>query len=187
MAKYEGWTIRTGFLAGNLFAESGDDRGTYDVDASAARYAEMCREELEKEFPGAAVEVPYERRASGATPIPLQTLVTDSEGVHYRPGDYGRGGRIAERVEEVCGEVWESWEWVVYETETVHVVNPWTGALVSIAPEDLTPEKLEAMAVFLPDDIREELHREYMSDPWSFWAAYVNRVGPEEAGKLWFS
>ena len=40
MAKYEGWTIRTGFLAGNLFAESGDDRGTYDVDASAARYAD---------------------------------------------------------------------------------------------------------------------------------------------------
>src|SRR5690606_29670732 len=48
---YEGWTIRTGFLAGNLFAEGGDDRGVYDVDASAARYAEMCREALEKEFP----------------------------------------------------------------------------------------------------------------------------------------
>ena len=112
---YDGWKIRTGFLAGNLFAESGDDLGVYDVDASAARYAEMCREALESSFPGAEVEVPYERRASGATPIPLQTLVTDPEGVHYRPGDYGRGGRIAERVEEVCGEVWESWEWVVYE------------------------------------------------------------------------
>src|SRR5690606_26221687 len=130
---------------------------------------EMCRKALEASFPGAEVEVRYELRASGATPIPLQTLVTDSEGVHYRPGDYGRGGRIAERVEEVCGQVWESWEWVVYETETVHVVNPWTGALVSIAPDELTPEKLEAMAVFLPDDILVELHREYMADRWVFW------------------
>ena len=117
MAKYRGWKISTGFLAGNLFAESGDDRGTYDVDASAARYAEMCREALEASFPGAEVEVRYELRASGATPLPLQTLVTDPEGVDYRPGDYGRGGRIAGRVEEVCGQVWESWEWVVYEED----------------------------------------------------------------------
>mgnify|MGYP001291922957 CR=1 FL=1 len=115
MAKYGGWKISTGFLAGNLFAESGDDRGTYDEDESARRYAQMCREALEKAFPGAEVEVPYQLRTSGATPIPLQTRVTDPEGVDYRPGDYGRGGRIAGRVEEVCGQVWESWEWVVYQ------------------------------------------------------------------------
>jgi len=69
----------------------------------------------------------------------------------------------------------------------VYVVNPWTGARVSIAPNELTPEKLETMAALMEDDIREELHREYMDDPWGFWAAYVDRVGPEEAGKIWFS
>ena len=115
--EYEGWTIRTGFLAGNLFTESGDDRGTYDVDASAARYAEMCREALEREFPGAEVSVDYQLNAQGATPIPLQTRVIDPDGGDYQPGDYGDGGRIAEHVEEICGRVWESWEWVVYEEE----------------------------------------------------------------------
>ena len=115
MAKYDGWRIRAGFLAGNLFSESGDDLGTYDEAESARRYARMCLEALEAAFPGAEVEVPYQLRASGATPFPLQTIVTDPEGVDYRPGDYGRGGRIANRVAEVCGQVWESWEWVVYE------------------------------------------------------------------------
>jgi len=68
-----------------------------------------------------------------------------------------------------------------------YVVNPWTGARVSIAPDELTPEKLAAMAVLMPDSIREELHRKYPDDPFAFWVAYVRRVGPEEAGKIWFS
>lgn len=113
--EFEGWSISTGFLAGNLFAESGDDRGTYDVDASAAKYAEMCREELEKEFPGAEVSIPYEVNAQGATPLPLQTYVSTPDGEDYRPGDYGEGGRIADRVEDICDRIWQSWEWVVYE------------------------------------------------------------------------
>ena len=69
----------------------------------------------------------------------------------------------------------------------VCVLNPWTGVQISVTPGDLTPEKLEAMAQLMPDDIREELHREFPDEPFAFWAAYVNRVGPEEAGKLWFS
>lgn len=69
----------------------------------------------------------------------------------------------------------------------VYVTNPWTGVQISVTPDDLTPEKLEAMAQLMPDDIREELHRQWMDDPWAFWAEYVDRVGPAEAGKLWFS
>jgi len=69
----------------------------------------------------------------------------------------------------------------------VCVLNPWTGVQISVTPGDLTPEKLEAMAQLMPDDIREELHREYMDDSWGFWAAYVDRVGPTEAGRLWLS
>lgn len=71
--------------------------------------------------------------------------------------------------------------------EVVYVVNPWTSVRHAITREDVTPEKLAAMAVLMEDDIREELHREYMDDPWGFWAAYVDRVGPAEAGHLWFS
>src|SRR5690606_35062618 len=109
--EFEGWSISTGFLAGNLFAESGDDGGTYDVDASAREYARMCQEALEKAYPGAEIEVDYQLNASGATPAPLQTSVTTPDGGDYRPGDYGEGGRIADHVEELCGRVWESWEW----------------------------------------------------------------------------
>jgi len=69
----------------------------------------------------------------------------------------------------------------------VYVMNPWTGALVVIDSADVTPEKLEAMAPLMDDDLREDLHREFLDDPFAFWAAYVRRVGPEEAGKIWFS
>jgi len=69
----------------------------------------------------------------------------------------------------------------------VYVMNPWTGALVAIGPADVTPEKLEAMAALMDDDLREDLHREFLDDPFAFWAAYVGRVGAEEAGRLWFS
>ena len=70
---------------------------------------------------------------------------------------------------------------------SVDVTNPWSGASVTITRTDVTSERLEALAALMPDDIREELHREYMADRWGFWAAYVDRVGPEEAGRLWFS
>lgn len=112
---YDGWTISTGFLAGNLFVDSGDDQGVYDVDASASKYAEMCREALEREFPGAEISVPYEVNAQGAIPLPLQTYVSTPDGEDYRPGDYGEGGRVADRVEDICERVWSSWDWVVYE------------------------------------------------------------------------
>ena len=114
---YDGWTIHTGFLGGNLFAEDGDDRGTYDIGASAARYAEMCLEALEKEFPGADIHIHYEVMASGAIPAPMRTYVRTPDGMYYYPGDDCEAGVIASRVHNICGEVWESWEWVVYEED----------------------------------------------------------------------
>src|SRR5690625_4512706 len=79
MTKYEGYTISTGFLAGNLFHDSGDDGGTYDEAESAAKYAEMCKEAIEREYPGATVEVDYQLNASGSTPATLQTSVVEAE------------------------------------------------------------------------------------------------------------
>ena len=111
---YTGYTITTGFLAGNLFAESSDEGGTYDVSASAKRYAEMCQEALEQEFPGAEIEIEYQLDVSGATPIPLQTYITAPGG---RPlwAQYGEGKEIADWVYEITQQVWQSWEWVVYK------------------------------------------------------------------------
>lgn len=110
---YTGYTIITGFLAGNLFAESSDEGGTYDVNASAKRYAEMCQEALEKEFPGAEIEIEYQLDASGATPIPLLTCITAPGGPVST--QYGEGKEIADQVYETKEQVWQSWEWVVYE------------------------------------------------------------------------
>ena len=112
MKPYEGYTIETGFLVGNLFEDFGDefggDIGTYDVSASAERYAEMCQEALEKEFPGAEVTIRFEY-AMGATPIPLQTKVVDPNGFWRQ--------NIAASVVRICERIWESWDWVVYEEE----------------------------------------------------------------------
>lgn len=69
----------------------------------------------------------------------------------------------------------------------ISIINPWSKALVHINRSEVTAEKLEAMAQLMEDDIREELHREYPDDPGEFFARYVERVGPERAGKVWFA
>lgn len=114
MKTYEGYAIETGFLVGNLFEEFGDDTGTYDVSASAERYAEMCQEALEKEFPGAEVTIRFEY-AIGASPI--QTRVVDPNGGFWKRSSLfrGEGGKIANCVETICERIWKSWEWIVYE------------------------------------------------------------------------
>jgi hypothetical protein len=112
---YTGYTITTGFLAGDLFAESSDEGGTYDVNASAKRYAEMCQEALEGEFPSAKVGVEYQLNASGATPIPLQTHIITPDGMVLSSPFYGESREIADRVYEITKRIWQSWKWVVYE------------------------------------------------------------------------
>src|SRR5690606_2210907 len=69
----------------------------------------------------------------------------------------------------------------------IGVINPWTQTLVYISRSEVTVAKLEAMAQLMEDDIREELHRECPDDPAEFFARYVERVGPERAGEVWFS
>ncbi len=71
---YRGWAVQTGFLGGNLFAEDPAMHGI-DRNASIVRYAELCREALRREFPGAEVEVGYEINAEGSLPAGLQTKI----------------------------------------------------------------------------------------------------------------
>jgi len=69
----------------------------------------------------------------------------------------------------------------------IYVVNPWTGVWVKIDPDEVTPKKLEAMAPLMDDEAREAAHSEHPEDPVSFWRRYVEIVGPEAAGLVWFS
>jgi len=71
--------------------------------------------------------------------------------------------------------------------DRISVTNPWTGAWIHIEREEITAERLEAMAQLMEDDIREELHRECPDDPAEFFSRYVERVGPERAGEVWCS
>lgn len=71
--------------------------------------------------------------------------------------------------------------------DRISVINPWTGVWRHIDRSEITAERLEAMAQLMEDDIREELHRECLDDPAEFFARYVERVGPERAGEVWFA
>ena len=71
--------------------------------------------------------------------------------------------------------------------DRISVINPWTGEWKHIDRSEITAERLEAMAQLMEDDIREELHRECPDDPAEFFARYVERVGPERAGEVWFA
>ena len=104
--------------------------------------------------------------------------------------------RLVEALREMGAPAWidgaEGWTdehgWGLIGPQlSVDVTNPWTGVRVSVTQDDITSEHLEALAILMPDNIREELHSEHPEDPFAFWVAYVNRVGPEEAGKIWFS
>lgn len=104
--------------------------------------------------------------------------------------------RLIEALREIGAPEWiedaEGWTdehgWgLIGPRASVDVTNPWTGVRVSVTRDDVTPERLEALAVLMPDEVREELHREHLDDPFAFWAAYVDRVGSDEAGKIWFS
>ena len=64
--------IETGFHGADLFTGDG-----YDVAESAALYAKLLKEEIEKEFPGAEVVVNYDLDAGGALPYALQTRIDD--------------------------------------------------------------------------------------------------------------
>jgi hypothetical protein len=111
---FEHLVIRYAFLGGNILPERGDDYGPYDEAASVARYAAQCRAALEHAYPGAKIEVSYQLNASGSSGD--EVCVEDTEGGHtrYRPGDGTELGRMADRVQELIGQVWVSWEWPVY-------------------------------------------------------------------------
>lgn len=111
-ARYE---IHYEILGGNILTDSGDDNGTYDEEASIAKYAEMCEVALRETLPGAEVHVSYEVNVSGGSGSGLYVIDTNDDHMRYTPGDTGDGGRLADEANDVTDRVWESWDWLVYE------------------------------------------------------------------------
>jgi hypothetical protein len=71
------------------------------------------------------------------------------------------------------------------EKVVITVTNPVTGQLVEMDVTTLTDDELDAYAQLMDDDIIEDLHsaRDWES-PAQFLAAYVDRVGPDAAGRI---
>jgi hypothetical protein len=86
--EYTGWTIRHGFLDGDL--GDGADR--------AAAYAACLEEALARAYPGAAIEVPWQRNTQGTTPVPLRTAATNAAGADVTDAERDQIDGIADRV-----------------------------------------------------------------------------------------
>lgn len=70
----------------------------------------------------------------------------------------------------------------------ITLVNPWTGRTVDINENDVSQAQLDSIVMLMDDNLREQIHRELAPcSPGEFFARYVELVGPEEGGRLWFS
>jgi hypothetical protein len=108
--------VRYGFFALKLF-KGYDELNRYDVPASARKYAELCEQRLQAEYPRAKVEVVSveDDDVEGALPGPMQTQVLVSAGdevdspvpLELEDSELGEG------VDQICKEVFESYEWLV--------------------------------------------------------------------------
>ena len=67
----------------------------------------------------------------------------------------------------------------------ITITNPWTGTLVERDITDLSERQLAQWAELMDDELREQLCSELAPcSPVEFLAAYVDRVGPDVAGRL---
>jgi len=65
---------------------------------------------------------------------------------------------------------------------TITIVNPFSGATVERDISDITQEQVDAYAQLLDDETLYAL--EGAETPAAWLAAYVDRVGPVEAGRV---
>ena len=67
----------------------------------------------------------------------------------------------------------------------VTITNPWTGALVGRDISDLSTHQLDSWVALMDDDVCEQIANEMAPcTPAEFVAAYVDRVGPDAAGRI---
>jgi hypothetical protein len=117
--------VRYGFFALTLFAGY-DEVNRYDLSASARKYAELCRQRLQAEYPRAKVEVVFveDDRIEGALPSPMRTQVLVDPGSEMisLPDEFKlfsaekaelEDAEHSEYVERICEEVLQGYEWQV--------------------------------------------------------------------------
>jgi len=98
-------TVFFGIMAGDLFGDVDPEAEGYDGQASLEKYGEMCSDAIIAGFKkhGERVTTEWEsQNVGGVVPFGLKTRVdgeTDHEDVDF--------------VDNIIGEVWQSWEWVV--------------------------------------------------------------------------
>ena len=97
--------ITTGYLTGNMEPVDPEESEHIDWDESLKKYDAMLEAALKNAYPGANIEI-LSQNGVGATPYSLQTKV-------YIDGN--EDSDAAEDVEILSGDVWSSWEWVVYK------------------------------------------------------------------------
>ena len=106
MANYRGYKIYMTVFGGNLLSAITD---SINESESIGRYAELCRQAIEREYPGATVEIETQNNVSG---VPPQTQVVAPDGGVGVPGDFSELGSIAYHVEHICDTVYETMEWL---------------------------------------------------------------------------
>jgi hypothetical protein len=113
--RYDGYTIHTGFLGGNITSDELSDGGRpLDLNASCQKYAELLTAALEEKFPGAEVSVDYQVNASGSLPCTLETRVSmPDEGPAGDLEMMQEMDNLVESVDAISSRVWESWDWAV--------------------------------------------------------------------------
>ena len=102
MKQYEGCSITTGFLTGNLG----------EMSYAWRAYKDALHDYLEKQFPGAEVNVKWEH-AQGVTPIPLQTTV------YIEGGEYADEVEMAEKVDDTIRYL-KIEDWYIEDAEMLY-------------------------------------------------------------------
>ena len=75
-----------------------------------------------------------------------------------------------------------------YDLNPIIVMNPWSGEMVEVMETEITQDKLDFMATLMDDEIRERIHTfDDCDTPGAFFRRYVEIVGAEEAGRIWFA
>lgn len=114
-------SVRYGFTATELLAGL-DAYNRYDAEACAQKYASLCQDLLEQEYPGAEVEVLFDTDADGVLASSMETRVLkqvyreaepdaqfEDESDFYEVSD----PHEVEIVEHLCSKVYQEYKWVV--------------------------------------------------------------------------
>ena len=103
--------IRTGFLTGNLFAETDG----IDEEASIRKYRDALQAAIQEEYPGVHVDVLYQR-GQGCLPHDMKTTVQfddfDARDDEQVAESFGVEESVSEAVDRISSRIYEKMDWL---------------------------------------------------------------------------